>query len=141
MGKWSCGYPDGVVNGIDATFFDCPFTLFYVQFGMPILYRCRLYRCRLLSFFVSFFLCFPLFLPFSLSFFPSFFLSYSSIWLTIPSRPFLVFFYISPSFLSFFLDKNQTAVKYRPHWYRPQRHNIYYKAITTEGSIYRLCSF
>ena len=59
------------MNGIDGTFFNCPLTLCYLQFGIPI------YSCRLLSFFrlLVFLLSFvPTFLSLSLSFFLSVFL-------------------------------------------------------------------
>ena len=127
MRKWSCGCPDdGVVNGIDAAFFDCKLTLCYLQFGIPI------YRCRLLSFFrllvslLSFVSAFLSFCPF--------FLSFLFVYWAFPSEPSLVWYLFPSFFVSFFLNKNQTTVEWRPHWYKG--HKICYKATNTEGSIY-----
>ena len=65
----------------------------------------------------------PLFLPFPLSVFLSFYLSYSSIGLFLRNLPWFGTFI--PSFVCFFLNKNQTTVEWRPHWYRLQGHKIY----------------
>ena len=84
MGKWSCGCPDdGVVNGIDVAFFDCPLTLCVLQFGIPI------YRRRLLSFF-RLLVSLLFFVPTFLSLCPSSFFCrpYSSI-VGLSSRTFL----------------------------------------------------
>ena len=137
VGKWSCGCPDdGVVNGIDAAFFDCPLTLCYLHFGIPI-YISLPVVVLLSSLGVSTFLC--SYLSLSLSSFLSVFLLRL---LGFSSRTFLglVPFFL-PSFVSFFLNKNQTTVEWRPHWYRLQGHKICYKATNTEGSVYRSCSF
>ena len=112
MGKWSFGCPDdGVVNGIDAAFFDCPLTLCYLQFGIPI------YRCRLLSFF-RILVSLLSFVPAFLSFCPSFFLSFLFVYwaYSLPNLPWFGTFFLI--FVSLFLKKNQTTVEWRPHWYR-----------------------
>ena len=95
MGKWSCGCPDGVVNGIHAAVFDCPLTLFsiYNSVYLYIVGGC----CPL---FVPSCLYFPLFLPFSLSVLLSFCLSYSSIGLSLPNLPWFGTFFLL-LFLSF----------------------------------------
>ena len=93
MGKWSCACPDGVVNGIDAAFFNCPLTLCYLQFGIPI------YRCRLLSFF-RLLVSLLSFVPAFLSFCPSFFLSFLFVFWAFPPEPSLVW-YLFPSFVLF----------------------------------------
>jgi len=54
---------------------------------------------------------------------------------------FWISFYTSYTCHRLFLNKNQTTVEWRPHWYRLQGHKICYKATNTEGSIYRSCSF
>ena len=98
-------------------FFNCPLTLCYLQFSIPI------YRCRLLPFFrllvslLSFVPTFP-------SLCPSFFLSFLFVYWAFPPEPSLVW-HLFPSFVSSFLNKNQTTVEWRQHWYRLQGHKIY----------------
>ena len=77
-------------------FFNCPLTLCYLQFGIPIIYRCRLLSFfRLLVSLLSF-------VPTFLSLCPSFFLSFLFVSWAFPPEPSLVWYLFFPSFVSFF---------------------------------------
>ena len=81
--------------GSTLPFFNCPLTLCYLQFGIPIIYRCRLLPFfRLSVSLLSFVPTFP-------SLCPSFFLSFLFVSWAFPPEPSLVWYLFS--FFCFFL--------------------------------------